>query len=115
MPEPWTRGTLDPASAAPANGERMATLLAHGHVVIEQILSSAAVEPELYDQDQDEWVVVLHGAATLQILAPADAPSTADESVDLGPGDWLFLPAHTRHRVVQTEQGTTWLAVHLHP
>ncbi len=115
MPEPWARGSLEPASAAPVVGERMVTLLTQRNVVIEQILSSADVDAELYDQTQDEWVMLLTGAATLEILAAPEDPAAPPEPVTLAPGDWLFLPAHTRHRVVQTEPATTWLAIHVHP
>jgi len=34
--------------------------------------------------------------------------------VELGPGDWVLLPAGVPHTVERTEQGTSWLAVHLH-
>jgi cupin 2 domain-containing protein len=35
----------------------------------------------------------------------------------LGPGDYLFLPAHCRHRVAWTDPGqaTVWLALHFSP
>jgi hypothetical protein len=38
---------------------------------------------------------------------------TVDE-VRLGPGDWLLIPAHQKHRVAWTdpEAETVWLAVH---
>ncbi len=113
MTEHWTRGRLLDAGATPAAGEHIETVAAFGRVVVEQILSAASdpdAEPTTYDQDQDEWVVVLAGAATLEIDA-ADRPTT----VELGPGDWVLLPAHTRHRVRTTAAGTNWIAVHLHP
>lgn len=77
-----------------------------GQVRIERILSSAQPETILYDQTQDEWVVLLQGRARLLV--------EGDELV-LGPGDYLFIPAHTRHRVVETsaEPPCLWLAVHI--
>jgi quercetin dioxygenase-like cupin family protein len=81
-------------------------LHAGGNVTIEHILSSAAVEPEPYDQPHDEWVVVLEGAATLDVEG---------EPVELAAGDWILLPAHRRHTVTSTAAGTRWLAVHLPP
>jgi cupin 2 domain-containing protein len=75
---------------------------------IEHIVSSATVEPIDYDQDRDEWVVVLEGAATLAVDVP-----DGTETVDLAAGDWVLLPARWRHRVVRTTTGTRWLAVHL--
>ena len=78
-----------------------------GQVRIERILSSAQPEPLLYDQTQDEWVVLLQGHAQLWV-------DGVDRS--LGPGDYLFIPAHTPHRVTATsaEPPCVWLAVHIH-
>ena len=73
---------------------------------MEQILSGELEEPPDYRQDQDEWVVVLSGSATLDVDG---------ERLELGAGDWVLLPAGTPHRLARTERGTTWLAVHLHP
>jgi cupin 2 domain-containing protein len=98
------RGRLASASDAPTAGERIDRVLDVEGIVIEQILSSDAVEPVTYDQEHDEWVVVTGGSATIDV--------DGDE-VDLAAGEWVFLPARTRHRVVRTEPATTWLAVHL--
>ena len=78
-----------------------------GQVRIERILSSAQPEPLLYDQPQDEWVVLLQGQAQLWV-------DGVDRS--LGPGDHLFIPAHTPHRVISTsaDPPCVWLAVHIH-
>ena len=76
---------------------------------IERIVSTGQTSPEgeWYDQRQDEWVALLRGAARLLIEGEA-------EERTLGPGDWLMLPAHCRHRVTWTSDGepTLWLAVH---
>jgi len=69
---------------------------------VEQILSGRLSAPQDYEQDHDEWVVVLEGSATLEVDGVAH---------DLGAGDWWLLPAHTPHRLVRTEPGTNWLAV----
>jgi cupin 2 domain-containing protein len=61
---------------------------------------------ELYDQTQDEWVVLLEGEAELEV---------AGRHVRLRAGDWLVLPAHTSHRVLATSAGARWLAVHVAP
>jgi cupin 2 domain-containing protein len=71
--------------------------------VVEQILSSTHPDGQWYDQSHDEFVLVVEGAATLELEG---------ETVRLVVGDWLMLPAHTRHRVVATHAGTSWLAVH---
>ncbi len=60
-----------------------------------------------YDQEQDEWVVLLRGGAALEIEGQP-------LPVELAPGDHVLLPAHLRHRVASTAPGevTVWLAVH---
>jgi cupin 2 domain-containing protein len=78
------------------------------HVRIERIVSTGHASPEglWYDQDQHEWVVVLRGRAKL--LFKDD-----DEPVEMGPGDWINIPAHRKHRVKWTtpDEPTVWLAI----
>lgn len=74
-------------------------------MVVEQIVSGEVEAAVDYLQDHDEFVVVLAGAALLEVDG---------EHLDLGAGDWLLLPRGTPHRLVTTEPGTNWLAVHLH-
>ena len=92
------------------NGEMLDTLLARDGIQIERIVShgQATPEGEWYDQETDEWVLVLSGAAGL-LIEGETAPR------DLGPGDFVFLPSHRRHRVVWTsaDAPTVWLAVHM--
>jgi cupin 2 domain-containing protein len=92
----------------PATGEAFDEVLRHHNLVIERIVSSGCPEPILYDQVQDEWVFLVQGRATLEL---------AGETLTLGPGDHLFIPAHTPHRVLHTshEPPCLWLAVHLYP
>ena len=99
------RGRLRDPGAAPATGEEMHELLSQRNLVVEQILSAASSEPAAYLQEQDEWVVVLAGGASMTV---------GGEPVELSPGDWVLLPAGVQHTVERTEQGTSWLAVHLH-
>ena len=51
---------------------------------------------EWYDQDVDEWVMLLAGAAKLVF-------ADEEEHRSLKPGDWLLIPAHRRHRVEWTD------------
>lgn len=78
-------------------------------VRVERIVSRGHSSPEgfWYDQDRSEWVIVLKGRARLRFEGQADA-------VEMGAGDYINIPAHTRHRVEWTElEGdTVWLAVH---
>ena len=78
------------------------------HVRIERIVSTGQASPDgfWYDQQEDEWVVVLQGAAGL--LFESDK-----EPREMHPGDHIFIPAGTRHRVAWTapDEPTVWLAV----
>jgi cupin 2 domain-containing protein len=89
-------------------GEVTDALLAAPGLRIERIVSYGQASPPgfWYDQPEAEWVVLLAGAARLRF---------ADEAQDrtLGPGDWLHIAAHRRHRVEWTDPATptVWLAV----
>lgn len=84
------------------------TLARSAQVRIERIVSRGHASPAgfWYDQAEHEFVVLLSGRAR---LAFTDGTPT----LDLVPGDWLDIPAHTKHRVEWTdpEQDTVWLAV----
>ena len=95
-------GRLAGGGAAPEEGETTTELARGAGFTVEQILSGRLAGPQQYEQDHDEWVVVLDGAATLEVDGVAH---------DLAAGDWWLLPAGTRHRLVRTEPGTSWLAV----
>ena len=93
-----------------AGGAEVTMVLAGGlHTRIERIVSLGQASPAgfWYDQEWDEWVAVLEGRATLRVEGQP-------EHVEMGPGDWLNLPAHTRHRVEWTDPDheTVWLAIH---
>jgi cupin 2 domain-containing protein len=89
-------------------GELLEPLLDNGDILIERIISRGQTSPPgfWYDQDRDEWVVLLQGQAEISF---ADGRRIA-----LGAGDTLFLAAHERHRVEYTSADTPciWLAVH---
>lgn len=78
-------------------------------VRIERIVSKGHVSPEgfWYDQENSEWVLVLQGGAVLLMEGATD-------SISLGPGDYLNIPAHARHRVEWTDpdRETVWLAIY---
>lgn len=87
----------------PDDAEDFHELTGFAGVRVEHIVSSARPDPAEQVQDWDEWVLVLRGSASLQV---------AGQSIELAPGDWLLLPAGVPHRVMRTEAGTHWLAVH---
>jgi cupin 2 domain-containing protein len=79
-------------------GERLERIISFGQ---------ATAIGQLYDQGQHEWVVLLSGAAGLSF--------EGEEGLRvLHPGDFVNIPAHTRHRVEWTDekQNTVWLALH---
>ena len=95
-------------SNIPSNlpAELIETLIQSDGVRVERIVSHGHASPEgfWYDQDEHEWVMVLQGSARLQL---------EDKTIELGPGDHINLPAHTKHRVQWTtnDQPTIWLAI----
>lgn len=88
--------------------EAVQCLLARPGLRIERIVSQGQASPPgfWYDQDEGEWVLLLAGAAQLRF---------ADETAlhRLGPGDWLEIAPHRRHRVEWTDPSTptVWLAI----
>jgi cupin 2 domain-containing protein len=97
-------GNLFTAAEPPAQGERFEELLSCRNLRIERIVSSSSIVSSEYNQEQDEWVALLRGEATLDI---------AGERVELRAGDHVFLPARTPHTVLRASQGALWLAIHL--
>jgi cupin 2 domain-containing protein len=74
---------------------------------VKRIISDSHASPEgfWYDQDENEWVMVLKGSAGLKF--------EGEEMLVLNLGDWVDIPAHVRHRVEWTDpkEKTVWLAV----
>ncbi len=92
-------------------GESFGTLLETGGARVLRIASRAHADPpgQWHDQPEDEFVLLVAGAA---VLGCADG-----SEMRLAPGDWAVLPAGCRHRVAWTDPAavTLWLAVHLPP
>ncbi|MGR9099128.1 MAG: cupin domain-containing protein [Gammaproteobacteria bacterium] len=89
--------------------ELVQTLLKKDRLRIERIVSRghATAEGEWYDQPWDEWVLLVKGKATLVF--------EDGMRVEMKSGDYLWLPAHDRHRVEWTDPGrdSVWLAIHI--
>jgi cupin 2 domain-containing protein len=85
--------------------EYFLTLFETPAVKIERIVSHSHRSPAgfWYDQDEDEWVIVLRGNASLEF--------EGGESIKMTAGDHLTIPSHLKHRVEQTDSETVWLAV----
>ena len=75
---------------------------------IERIVSKGHTSPETgwYDQDDNEWVIVLKGEAILSY--------ENGNEIHLESGDYINIPAHTKHKVSWTDPNveTIWVAAH---
>ena len=72
---------------------------------VERIISHGQTTPpgEWYNQEQDEWVLVLQGEARIAYMDGSD--------ITLCKGEHLFLPRHKKHRISYTSTPCLWLAV----
>lgn len=81
-------------------------LASNDNIKIEKIVSFGHATPrdEWYDQEQNEWVILLKGEAILAF---------EDKEIKLLEGDFINIPAHKKHRVSWTKpsEKTIWLAV----
>ncbi len=79
------------------------------HFRLERLISSGQRTPpgEWYDQNTNEWVILLSGGAGLLFEGEAEPQM-------MHPEDYVYIPAHKRHRVEWTnpKQKTIWLALH---
>lgn len=104
-------GRLSEGGPRPAIGEEcfLDLLAGPGGARVERILSRgvSGAEAHWYEQEWDEFVLLVSGAAVLQF---ADGSERRLEA-----GSYAILPALCRHRVVWTEpeMETLWLAVHM--
>ena len=90
----------------PPGEETITALIWNPAFTLEQIVFRGAASPEgfWYDQDRDEWVLLLRGEADLRF--------ESGEQVVLTAKDPLLIPAHRRHRVDRTSADAVWLALH---
>jgi len=83
-------------------------LVQTGKVKIERIISKGHTSPASgwYDQEKEEWVIVLKGAAIISF--------EKGKEINLKAGSHLNIPAHTKHKVTWTnpKTETVWLAIH---
>ncbi|MDE0030680.1 MAG: cupin domain-containing protein [Deltaproteobacteria bacterium] len=87
--------------------EEFTDLIPDRGVKVERIVSRGRTAPagEWYDQNRDEWVVLVQGEAVLEY--------ENGETLRLGAGDHVLIPAHRRHRVNYTSRTPPciWIAV----
>ena len=99
---------LEPPSGA--SPEEVIEKLARGRRFrLERIVSTGQTTPkgQWYDQESEEWVLLLAGAAKLQFEGET-------QPLEMRPGDYVNIPAGRRHRVEWTDpdRQTIWLALH---
>jgi cupin 2 domain-containing protein len=89
--------------------EIYAALLKTDTFKLERIVSAGQPTPPgvWFDDATNEWVILLRGSAGLLLEGEK-------EETLMGPGDYIHIPAHKRHRVEWTDrkQKTVWLALH---
>ena len=87
--------------------EEFTDLIPDRGVKIERIVSCGQTSPagEWYDQGRDEWVVLIQGEVVLEY--------EDGETLRLGAGDHVLIPARRRHRVNYTSRTPPciWVAV----
>jgi cupin 2 domain-containing protein len=90
------------------NEEIFESLVSSQTVAIERIISTGQITPagEWYEQERDEWVIILQGKASIAYAGGA--------TIDLIAGDYLLIPALQKHRVAytSTDPPCIWLAIH---
>lgn len=103
------KGNINIDIPDPEAVEIFETLAANKQFKVERIVSRGHCTPEgeWLDQAHDEWVLVIRGQGRLAFKGNTPA-------MTLKPGDYVFIPAHTLHRVEWTSPRTktVWLAVH---
>ncbi|OGX09331.1 MAG: hypothetical protein A2Y03_01620 [Omnitrophica WOR_2 bacterium GWF2_38_59] len=103
------RGNLFEGISKQLPKEVFSQLLETGKFRLERIVSQgqSTSKGEWLEQDQNEWVVLLSGAAILSFEKDVN-------QFNMKPGDYLHIPEHCKHRVEWTDPKvkTVWLALH---
>jgi len=86
------------------DNEDFTTLLKHKNIEIKRIVSNTLQTPQTFQQNEDEWVILLKGCAKIEINS---------EIKKLKAGDFLFIPANTKHTLLKTKKTAIWLAIHI--
>ena len=93
---------------AELNQELFQDIICKDGIKIQRIVSQgkATQDDKWYKQENDEWVIVLQGEATLSF--------EDDLNIKLNSGDYINIPAHKKHKVSWTssDEQTIWLVVH---
>jgi cupin 2 domain-containing protein len=90
-----------------SNQEIMNILMQTETIRIEHIVSYGQTSNDWYDQNENEWLVLLQGQAAILY--------ENGNEISLAHGDTLYIPAHQKHKVSFTsaQPPCIWLAVFL--
>jgi len=86
------------------DNEKFDTLLNHKNIEIKRIVSNTLKTSQTFVQNDDEWVIVLKGCAKIEMN---------NQIYKLKAGDYLFIPANTKHTLLKTKKVVVWLAIHI--
>ena len=110
--------------------EQFDTLLQTPNIHIEKITSHGQTSDEWYEQEEDEWVVLIEGEGHLlfeetpspqtatacfeETSSPQTATACFEESrqVKLVKGEYIHIPKMKKHKVIYTSSPAIWLAIH---
>jgi len=87
-----------------AKEEQFDTLFQNASIHIEKITSNGQVSSQWYEQDRDEWVVLIEGEGKLLFENGSE--------VSLKKGEHVYIPKMQKHKVIYTSSPALWLAVH---
>jgi len=87
------------------DSEHFYTQFENEKVSIKTIVSNTLSTPQTFQQECEEWVVVLQGCAKIKM----------DNRVyKLKKGDTLFIPKNKEHTLLKTKKTVVWLAVYIY-
>ena len=88
--------------------ETFDNLFSNNDLIIERIVTHRSPEDNdnWFDQKKNEWVILLSGKAVIEF--------ENNEITELNTGDYIFIPAHKKHRVLSASINPkcVWLGVH---
>ena len=90
----------------PISAEISELIVSNPNVRIERIISPAHFVSDWFDQDENEYVILLQGQAVLEYEDGV--------KVELTAGNSLIIAAHQKHRLVDTSEEPLciWMCVH---
>ncbi|WP_428023200.1 cupin domain-containing protein [Arcobacter sp.] len=88
------------------NNEEFIKILRDKNIRVERIVSNGQISDEnfWYDQDENEFVLLLEGEAILEF---------ENEEITLKKGDFIDIKSRTKHRIKYTslDKPSIWLAI----